>query len=48
MEEKDWLAVVIDGLWLNKELCVVVALGIDSEGKKHVLNFEQGRLRYRT
>lgn len=42
LEDKDWLAVVIDGVWLSKELCVVVALGIDSEGKKHVLDFEQG------
>jgi transposase-like protein len=42
LESLDWLAVVIDGVWLSKELCVVVALGIDTQGSKHVLDFEQG------
>jgi len=37
-----WLALVIDGVWLNRELCVVVAIGIESDGSKWVLDFEEG------
>jgi transposase-like protein len=40
--DPDWLAILIDGVWLTRELCVVVAVGIDIEGKKQVLDFEQG------
>ncbi len=40
--DTDWLAILIDGVWLTRELCVVVAVGIDIEGKKQVLDFEQG------
>ena len=42
LDDADWLAVLIDGVWLTRELCVVVAVGIDSEGRKRVLDFEQG------
>lgn len=37
-----WLALVIDGVWLNRDLCVVVAIGIESDGSKWVLDFEEG------
>lgn len=42
LADADWLAVLIDGVWLTRELCVVVAVGIDMEGRKRVLDFEQG------
>lgn len=38
----DWLSVLIDGVWLTREICVVVAVGIDRSGCKRVLDFEQG------
>ncbi|MBB5353980.1 transposase-like protein, partial [Haloferula luteola] len=38
LEDADWLALMIDGVWLTRELCV----GIDAEGNKRVLDFEVG------
>ena len=37
-----WLAMMIDGVFLADEVCVVVAIGIDTEGRKQVLDFEEG------
>ncbi|MCM2373862.1 IS256 family transposase [Aporhodopirellula aestuarii] len=37
-----WCALVIDGIRLSKDQTAVVALGIDSEGRKHVLDFALG------
>lgn len=42
LDDADWLCVLIDGVWLAKEICVVVAVGIDTEGNKRVLDFEEG------
>jgi putative transposase len=42
LDDADWLAILIDGVWLTRELCVVVAVGIDTSGSKRVLDFEQG------
>ena len=42
LDDADWLCLLIDGVWLTKEICVVVAVGIDTEGNKRVLDFEQG------
>lgn len=42
LDDADWLCVLVDGVWLTRELCVVVAVGIDTEGNKRVLDFEQG------
>jgi hypothetical protein len=42
LSDTDWLAVLIDGVWLTREICVVVAVGIDIGGNKQVLEFEQG------
>jgi len=42
LDEQEWLAVLIDGVFLKNDLCVVVALGIDREGGKQVLDFEEG------
>ena len=37
-----WCALMLDGLRLSKEQTAVVALGIDSKGNKHVLDFVLG------
>ena len=42
LDDADWLSVLIDGVWLAREICVVVAVGIDIAGNKRVLDFEQG------
>jgi len=42
LNDVDWLSVLIDGVWLTREICVVVAVGIDTAGSKRVLDFEQG------
>ena len=38
----DVLAMMVDGVFPTKERCVVVALAIDAEGHKHLLDFEEG------
>jgi transposase-like protein len=38
----DWLVLMLDGIWLEKELAAVVALGIAADGSKHLLDFELG------
>lgn len=42
LEDGDWLALMIDGVFVGGENCVVVALGIDGGGNKRVLDFETG------
>lgn len=42
LDDAAWLSVLIDGVWLTGEICVVVAVGIDVTGHKRVLDFEQG------
>lgn len=42
LDHVDWLCVLMDGVWLTREICVVVAVGIDTQGNKQVLDFEQG------
>ncbi len=37
-----WCALMLDGIRLSREQTAVVALGIDSEGHKHVLDFALG------
>lgn len=37
-----WLAVMIDGVFVGGENCLVIALGIDDQGRKQVLDFEPG------
>jgi len=41
IDPHDLLCIQIDGVWIG-EVCVVLAVGIDSEGRKHALDFEQG------
>jgi hypothetical protein len=38
----DVVALMVDGVFPGKESCVVVALAIDIEGHKHLLDFEEG------
>ncbi len=38
----DCLCIMIDGVWLNRDTCVVVAIGVGLDGVKQVLDFEQG------
>ena len=38
----DVLAVYVDGIFLGGERCVVVAMVIDTQGYKHLLDFEEG------
>ncbi len=42
LHEVDRISVLIDGVGHTREICVVVAIGIDTAGMKHVLDFEQG------
>jgi putative transposase len=41
-ERRDWLAVMLDGVVLAKDLVAVVAMGITAKGCKVVLDFELG------
>lgn len=40
LRSKEWAVLMVDGVFLSAELCVIVALGIDYEGRKAVLDFE--------
>ena len=41
LDDLDIVAIMIDGVWFH-EFALVVALGVDSEGKKHVLGIWDG------
>ncbi len=42
LSEKDWAILMLDGIYLSKEQTAIVAVGITSDGYKHVLDFELG------
>jgi len=42
LSQTKWLALMIDGVWVSDEACVVVALGIGADGSKCALDFERG------
>lgn len=42
LSERDWKAIMIDGVWVGDEICVVVAIGVDIKGTKMALDFEPG------
>jgi len=42
INESDWLCLMIDGVFVGNDNCVVIALGIDSSGRKQILDFETG------
>ncbi len=39
---EDYVILMLDGIWLCDDLCVVVALGITLDGEKHILDFQVG------
>jgi transposase-like protein len=39
---REWLVLMLDGIRLSKDQLAVVALGIASDGTKHILDFELG------
>ena len=39
---RDWLVLMLDGIVLSKEQTAIVAIGVVSDGTKHVLDFELG------
>lgn len=42
LSQIDWAVLMIDGIRLSKEQLAVVAIGITTEGHKHVLDFDLG------
>jgi transposase-like protein len=42
LADNEWVVLMLDGVFLNNEIAVIVALGIDREGRKHMLDFEVG------
>ena len=42
LSNHDLVCIMIDGVWIKKDLCIVLALGIDTDGNKHALDFEEG------
>lgn len=42
LSKLDVIALMVDGVFPGKERCVVVALAIDADGNKHLLDFEEG------
>ena len=42
LSEKDWVILRLDGIRLSKEQLAIVAIGITSDGHKHVLDFDLG------
>lgn len=39
---REWLVLMLDGIRLSRDQLAVVALGITSDGEKHILDFELG------
>jgi transposase-like protein len=42
LAEKDWAVLMLDGIRLSRDQLAIVAIGITSDGYKHVLDFELG------
>ncbi len=42
LSEEDWGILMLDGIHLSKEQTAIVAIGITSDGYKHVLDFDLG------
>lgn len=42
LDQTEWIAVLIDGVFIGNNGCVVIALGIDGSGRKQILDFEPG------
>jgi len=42
LSQKDWAILMLDGIYLSKEQTAIVAIGITTDGYKHVLDFDLG------
>ncbi len=42
LDQTQWLAVMIDGVFIGNKGCVVIAIGVDESGRKQALDFEPG------
>jgi putative transposase len=42
LSQQQWAGLMVDGVYLNGDLCVIVAMGITAKGEKQVLDFEVG------
>jgi putative transposase len=42
LSTESWAGLMVDGIFLSSDLCVIIALGITAEGGKQVLDFEVG------
>jgi putative transposase len=42
LDQTQWLAVMIDGVFIGSKGCVVIAIGVDESGHKQALDFEPG------
>lgn len=42
LSQVDWVVMMLDGICLSGDETAIVAVGIDTEGRKHVLDFELG------
>jgi putative transposase len=42
LSEQDWAVLMLDGIRLSKDQLAIVAIGITSDGYKHVLDFDLG------
>jgi transposase-like protein len=42
LKQTNWVVLMLDGIRLSKDQLAIAAIGIDSNGRKHVLDFELG------
>ncbi len=42
LSQADYVVLMLDGIALGKDLCSIVALGITTDGEKHILDFQIG------
>jgi transposase-like protein len=42
LDQTEYLGILIDGVFIGNKGCVVIAIGIDMNGRKHALDFEAG------
>jgi transposase-like protein len=42
LSQENWVVVMLDGIRLSKNQLAIAAIGINAEGRKHVLDFELG------
>jgi transposase-like protein len=42
LDQTEWLGIMIDGVFIGNKGCVVIAIGIDVNGRKQALDFDPG------